>query len=399
MPKFAYVLTSNTGKHEEGELVAQNRGIAIRKLQTEGKIILSCTEITKSKREWFWDKPSLSFEDKMLFTKNLAAMIKAGITIPESFEIFIDQTSNKATKKMFENILIAIKNGQTLSKSLALYKNIFSDIYINMIAVGEEAGTLEQVLQYLDTQMEKDYDLRKKVKGALIYPAVILSVTMLMALGIVFFIMPKITKIFTTFNVVLPLPTRALIWLSNNILLTVGAIVATIVFLIFFFKIRAVKDGWQRVSLRLPVFGKILTKTYLARFSRNLHSLLQSGLAMTRSLEIVSSTIGNKPYEKAIVSARDRVEQGGTLGDAFSYSPKLFPIIMIKMLAVGEKTGGMESATEHLADLYEKDVDNITKNLSTLLEPLLLVFMAAVVGGLALSIIMPIYQLPNLIQK
>ncbi len=399
MPKFAYVLTSNTGRHEEGEIIAQNQELAIRKLQTEGKIILSCNEITKPKREWFWEKSKLSFEDKMLFTKHLSAMIKAGITISEAFEILIDQSQNKATKKMYENIMTAIKNGQSLSKSLALYKNNFSDIFISMIAVGEEAGTLEQVLEYLDVQMEKDYDLRKKVKGALIYPIAILSITILMALGIVFFIMPKITKIFSTFKVALPLPTRVLIWMSDNIGITVGALVGFVLFIFLLFRIKPVKKAWQRFSLKLPVFGKIFTKTYLARFARNLHSLLQSGLAMTRSLEIVADTIGSDSYRKAILDAKERVEQGGSLGESFSYTPDLFPVIMVKMLMVGEKTGGVESSTEHLAELYEKDVDNITKNLSTLLEPLLLIFMAAVVGGLALSIIMPIYQLPNLISR
>lgn len=399
MAKFAYILTTNTGKREEGEVIAQSQDLAVRKIQKEGKIILSCTEIIKPKHEWFWEKPRLSFEDKMMFTKHLSAMIKAGITITEAFNIFIEQTGSKGGKKMFENILISIKNGQTLSKSLAQYPKIFSEIYINMIAVGEESGTLEQVLEYLDLQLEKEYDLKKKIKSAFIYPVVILSITLLMALGIVVFIMPKITKIFTTFKVDLPLPTKILIWLTNNIGLSIGALAGFIAAMIFLFKIKAVKQAWQRFALHLPIFGKILIKTYLARFSRNLHSLLQSGLTMTRAIEVVANTMGSEIYQHTVLEAKQRVEQGGSLGESFSHYPKLFPMIMVKMLMVGEKTGGMEASTGHLAELYERDVDNITKNLSTLLEPLLLVLMATVVGGLAISIILPIYQLPNIISK
>ncbi|PIZ76482.1 hypothetical protein COY05_00785 [Candidatus Peregrinibacteria bacterium CG_4_10_14_0_2_um_filter_38_24] len=399
MPKFEYVLTTNGGKHEDGEIFAQDRETAIRKLQTADKIILSCNEITKGKHEWFWEKPSLSSEDLLMFTKYLAAMITAGITIAEAFDIIISQTKDAGSKKMFENITTAMRNGQTMSKSLALYPDVFSEIYVNMIGIGEESGTLEQALTGLETQLEKDADLRSKIKAAFIYPIIILIVTLLMAFGIVIFIMPKVMKIFTTFKVDLPLPTRILIWGTNNVWLILATTIVAVITMIFLFKFKFIKKLWNKLSLHFPIFGNILIKTYLARFSRTLHSLLQSGIVMTKALQISSETIGSETYKDIIIESKQKVEQGGSLSSSLESHPKYFPTIMAKMLMVGEKTGSMEKAVGHLANLYEKEVDNITKNLSVLLEPLLLIFMATIVGGLAISIIMPIYQLPNLISK
>jgi type IV pilus assembly protein PilC len=405
MQKFIYTISTTGGRHEEGSLTASNREAALLKLRSEnkGKIILSCVEASKKKTQYFWQKPRFSFEDRMIFTKHLYAMVKAGITITEAIQIFMDQTKNKANKTMFENILSMTKSGQSLAKSLIPYKYIFTDIYISMIGTGEESGTLEKTLEYLGIQIEKEYDLRKKVKSAFIYPAVILSITMLMALGIVIFIMPKVTKIFTSFDVVLPLPTRFLIAFSNFITgqwyFAIAGIIVFIVLIRILAKLKFVKEGWYRVSLRLPVFGNILIKTNLARFARTMNSLLESGIAMTRALQIVSESTSNGVYRKLLLEAKERVEQGGNLGESFSEHDRLFPPLMVKILMVGDKTGSTEDSTKQLAEIYEKDVDNMTKNLSVLLEPLLLVFMGLVIGGLALSIIMPIYQLPNLIQR
>ncbi|MFA4891138.1 MAG: type II secretion system F family protein [Candidatus Gracilibacteria bacterium] len=403
MPKFEYTLSTTGGRHEEGVLIAENREVALKKLRKENKIILSCNEAGKKKRTYFWQRPNFSYEDKMIFTKHLYAMVKAGITLTEAIQVFANQTKGKRNRQMFENIMSMLKSGQSLAKSLKPYNYIFSDVFINMIATGEESGTLEQVLDYLAIQLEKEYDLRKKIKGAFIYPIVILSITLLMALGIVIFIMPKVTKIFTSFDMVLPLPTRMLIWFSNFITyqwyFAVIGIVILVVGLKLFFALKPVQIGMHRLVLRLPVFGNILKKTYLARFSRTMNSLLQSGIPVTRALQIVGDSLTNTVYKTAVLSARQRVEQGGAMTDSFTADERLFPPLMVKILMVGDKTGSLEESTKELAEIYEKDVDNITRNLSTLMEPLLLVFMGIVVGGLALSIVMPIYQLPSMIQR
>ncbi len=402
MKKFQYVLSNSSGVKEEGSIFATTIEAAREKIQKENSIILSLGEEVKA-NNYFWNKPHLSFQDKMMFTKHMATMIKVGITITEAMEILINQTHQKAKKKLYENILEMLQSGQSLSKSLREYDYIFSEIFINMIATGEQSGTLEKTLEYLDLQLEKEYEIRKKVVGAFIYPAVIISITILMGFGIVIFIMPKITKIFSSMNIELPLITRALIGFSNFILhktlLFLTITIGTIVGLTTLFRLKFLKPLWDTIALKLPVFGKLLIASNVARFSRTLHSLLQSGVPIIEALDITSKMITNIHYKVALQEARDKVQQGGRLGESLEKSPKLFPEIASKMIYIGEKTGSLETTTERIAELYEHTVDNITKNLSVLLEPLLLVFMGTLVGGIALSIILPIYQLPNLLAK
>lgn len=339
----------------------------------------------------------------MLFTKHMATMIKVGITITEALEILISQTKEKANRRMYENILERVQSGQSLSTSLKNYDYIFPEVFINMLATGEKSGTLEQIFEYLDVQLEKEYELRKKVVSAFIYPAVIIGVTLLVVIGIVLFIMPRITEIFESFNVELPLITKILIGFSgfviDNPFISLGISLGIIMFFIFIFRVKFLKPFWHRISLRLPVFGKVLIYANLARFSRTISSLLQSGVSLTEALGITANALTNTVYKKAIYLARDKVEQGGNFGESLAGNERLFPQLATKTLYIGEKTGSLEVTSKRLAELYEHNVDSITRNLSVLLEPLLLVFMAILVGGIAISIILPIYQLPNLLKK
>lgn len=402
MPKYHYVISSQDGVKKEGEIVTSNLELARAKLEVNQNIIISIME-DKKMGNWFWERPSLGFQDKLMFVKNLATMQRVGITMSEAISIIMDQTKSANNLKMYENILEMLKSGQTLSKSLREYNYIFPDIMINMIETGEESGTMEKVLTYIDIQMEKEYEIRKKVISAFIYPAVIISITMILAIGIVLFIMPKIIKIFSNFDVKLPLPTRVLIGVSNLItqhtLSTLAAIAAIIIFIVFIFRLKMLKPFFDRIILYIPVFGGILISSNLARFSRTLNSLLQSGIPVTKALDIIIKMMDNKMYREALERAHDKIEQGGKLGESLENNGRLFPALATKLLEIGERTGSMESTTGSLADLYERKVDSVTKNLSVLLEPLLLVFMGTLVGGIALAIILPIYQLPSLLQK
>ncbi|MDP2625213.1 MAG: type II secretion system F family protein, partial [Candidatus Peregrinibacteria bacterium] len=216
MKKFDYVVSSEKGVKSKGFLMASSEQDAIQKLKEKGDIIISIMERVQVQTR-FWEKPSLSLQEKLMFTKHLSTMIKVGITVTEAFEILISQTRGANNRKMFSNILEKVRSGQTLANSLRDYENVFSEIFVNMISTGEESGTLEKVLEYLDVQIEKEYELRKKVVSAFIYPGVIISVTILLTFGIVVFIMPKITDVFTSFDVVLPLPTRILMGFSKFI--------------------------------------------------------------------------------------------------------------------------------------------------------------------------------------
>lgn len=400
--RFKYKLGDKAGAEGKGIIEADNETEAIKKLTVLGHAVISIREISSGGLA-FWEKPNLSFEDKLLFTKHLATMLRAGITITESLQILASQTTQTRNRQMYESIVRSVKAGQSLSESMKVYDYVFSDLFINMIATGEKSGTLDQILDYLDEQLDKEYDLRKKVISAFIYPAVILSITMMLSLGIVFFIMPKITKIFSSFEITLPLPTRILIGFSSMMtdkpLLTFGAAVLILATAVFLLKWKTLKPFWDWVSLHLPVFGRVLHYANLARFARTLTSLLQAGMPITKALNVISTMMTNTLYKNAVKNSAAKVEQGGQLGEAFEGEEKLFPILVVKMLYVGEKTGSLETTMKQLALLYERNVDGLTRNLTVLLEPILLVFMGMMVGGVAISIILPIYQLPNLLSQ
>ncbi|EKD64176.1 MAG: hypothetical protein ACD_51C00053G0001 [uncultured bacterium] len=402
MRKFNYIVSNADGITEKGYVHAPTEQDAADKLREDGKVIISVIE-EASRKEWFWEKPHLSFVDKMMFVKNLATMMKVGITITEAMDILKTQVNGANNKKMFDNIVAMIRSGQSLSKTLEQYSTVFSDVFVNMVAVGEESGTLERTLEYLEKQLEKDYNIRKRVISAFIYPAFIVSLTLMLTIGIVIFILPKITGIFESFDVTLPLPTRILIGTSSFVttkplltILLIGVFSATVYFLFTSKSIKLIRDT---VVLHIPVFGRLMRDMNLARFSRMMNSLLQAGVPITKAISITGKMLTSKPYKDEVERARAMVEKGGTLGEAFSNNEKLFPILLTKLLFIGEKTGSLEATTAHLANMYEKNVTDLTKNLSTLLEPILLVFMGGLVGGVAISIIMPIYQLPNLIGK
>jgi type IV pilus assembly protein PilC len=224
-----------------------------------------------------------------------------------------------------------------------------------------------------------------------------------MAIGIVIFIMPKITKIFKSFKVDLPLPTRIMIGLSDILtqkpltaLLVVAAIVGLFIFLL---KLKALKPFWHKIILNLPIFGKILVTANVARFARTLNSLIQATVPVTDALIITGNMLDNYFYKKALIEASEKVEQGGKIGESLEAYPKLFPILFTKLIFLGEKTGTLDTISEKAAELYERETDTKTKNLSVVIEPLLLVFMAGIVGGMAISVMLPIYQLPNLLSK
>ena len=330
-------------------------------------------------------------------------MIKVGITVTEAFEIIFAQAEKRGLRSMFEDILERIKTGQSLASSLRKYNSVFSNLFVNMIETGEESGNLGRVLHRLTIQLEKEYELKKRVFSALIYPAVIISVTIIMAIGIVLFIMPKITGIFEKFDIDLPLPTRILIgfskFLTEQTLIAIGMTVGIVGGIIFLGKLKALKPFWHTLSLKLPVFGDLLISANVARFSRTINSLLQSGVPVAEGLEMTGKMLDNTLYKTALEEVGEKIAQGGSIGKNLEKHGKLFPQLATKMLEIGEKTGSLEVTTKYIAQLYEKNVEDKTRNLSVLLEPLLLVFMAVMVGGIALSIILPIYQLPSLLNK
>jgi type IV pilus assembly protein PilC len=405
MPKYAYILKDEIGRKKEGSVSGANRNAALEKIKeikAEKEYIISVTEV-RPKKTWIFNRPKLKIQDRILFINSLSTMLKVGVVLTDALEIICAQTKKPVSRKMYEDILGMVRSGQSFSKSLSKYSSVFSEIVVNMIATGEENGNLDEILEYITVQMEKEYEMKRKVVSALIYPAVIMAVTLCMALGIVVFIMPKITRIFSTFKMELPLPTKALILLSDLLtkqtLLVAVIVIGTVLFLNFIFKLKALKPFWHRLFFRLPILGGIIVSSNVARFARTFNSLLMSGTAMAKSMQVLQNVFTNVVYKDALTETTEIVQKGGKVGESLERFPRQFPVLVTKMIFIGEKTGSLTVTTNHIAEMYEKDVDVRTKNLSVMMEPLLLVFMGLLVGGIALSIIMPIYQLPNMLSK
>ena len=335
----------------------------------------------------------VSHLDRLLFTKHLATMIKAGIPIAEALASLVDQTKSPAFKKVLSVVLADIQNGQALAKSLGKHPKAFDQFYLSLIQIGEEAGTLEQNLEFLAKQLSKDYTLRKKIQGAMLYPGLVFGTTAIMGGFISLFVLPKLVDFFEAFEIELPLATKILLFAANT-MKDYGILIFAGLALLWFLGYllvhsRKIKPWWHRLILRFPLFGPLLAYGQLAHFSRNLGTLLKSGVPVTRSLEVTAQTLNNLAFQNGLLFVQQEVQKGKAMGDTLTSGKKqlvVFPVLVAKMIGVGEKTGKLEETLLYLADFYEDDIDNITKNLTTILEPVLLVVIGLVVGFVALRL-------------
>jgi type IV pilus assembly protein PilC len=348
--------------------------------------------------------PRVSHIDRLLFTKHMAIMIKSGISILDAIDTLRDQTKSKTFREVLSQILRDTKNGQGLTASLKKFPDVFDQFYVSLIEIGETSGTLEQNFEFLSVQLTKDFQLRKKIQGALMYPGLVLSTTVIMGGFIAFFILPKLVDFFTSLEVALPLPTQILLGIammtkSYGIAIVIGVILLVSLF-IALIQIPSITFAWHRFLLKIPIFGELLWYQELARFSRNFGILLKSGIPSPRGLEITSTTLSNMLFQKDIRIVADKLSGGNSIGATLEKQKfREFPAIVTKMITVGEKTGKLEDVLLYLGDYYEDEIDSISKNLTTLLEPFLLVTIGLVVGFVALAIISPIYELTGSIQK
>jgi len=339
----------------------------------------------------------ISTIDKVFLANNLSVMIRAGLPLREAVATLQEQTRSKVFKKILEDIIKRLDNGETLANSLARHPRSFNQLFINIIKVGEASGTLEENLKYLATQLEKSYDLHRKVKGAMIYPLLVLTSTFVLGGALAVFILPKLLPLFKSFDVALPLPTKILVWVTETIqnhgVLIFGGLIGFIILFTLLSRLKQVKKVNHKILLRTPLFGRISRSNNLAQFCRTLGVLLRSGIPVVQGLEVTSQTLRNMSYKNALETTSSEVQKGKPISDYLKTENFLFPVTVSKMIEVGEKTGNLEQTLIHLAEFYEKEIDNVTKNLSNILEPILLIVIGLVVGFIAIAIIMPIYKL------
>lgn len=343
-------------------------------------------------------KPRMSFVNLVMVTKHMATMIKAGIPLTEVLETVKDQQTSKILADVYGSLLSKVRNGTSFAESLASYPSIFDHFYTSLVSIGESSGKLDENLTFLAEQLTKENTLRKKIQSAVMYPALVfISVTVMGGL-ISFFILPQLIEFFDAFEVELPITTKILLWFAHFIkdygLLMVVFLAAAFVAFSLALTNKTFRYIWHKIMLKLPLFGKLIFYGQLARMCRNLGILLQSGVPVLGSIETTSNTLNNLYLEKKIEQLAQDLNKGTSIGKLLSLEKyEVFPKLMTKMVAVGEKTGKLDETLLYLAEFYEEEIDTAAKNVTTLLEPVLLLILGLGIGFVALAIITPIYEL------
>jgi type IV pilus assembly protein PilC len=341
-------------------------------------------------------------KDIVIFTRQFATMIDAGLPLVQALDILSTQVENKVLSNTLQQVKADVESGATYADALKKHPRVFTELYVNMVAAGEAGGILDTILNRLATYIEKAMKLKKKVKGAMVYPAVVTTIAILVIAIIMIFVIPTFARMFTTLGGTLPLPTRIVINLSNFIagiggLMALIVIVAVIVFIIQVRRTEKGKHVIDKLLLRLPIFGMLLNKVAVAKFTRTLGTLVSSGVPILDGLEITAKTSGNKVIEYAIMDVRKGVVSGKTLAEPITKAG-VFPPMVTHMIAVGESTGALDAMLSKIADFYDDEVDAAVSNLTAMMEPLLMVFLGGAVGFIVISMYLPIFRLITLIK-
>lgn len=399
--RFEYQARTKAGQVQRGQMEAESEQVLADQLNKQDLLLTKAVPIVKSnKNNWLknilsWQR--ISVVDKIFFTQNLQVMLKAGLTMVNALSTLADQTGNKRFRNILHDLRQDIEKGQALSEALSRYPKVFPEIFINMVRAGEKSGKLEEVLLHITNQMRKSHTLVAKIRGALTYPIVVIVAMIGIGITMIMFVLPQITSIFTEVDAVLPLPTRILIATSDIVQRSgVWILLALIVLIGFFIYLIHTPKGkkvWHTLLLKLPMAGPIFHKINLAKCARTFSSLLKTDIQIVQTFQITATTVGNVRYREALMLAADQVKKGTTVAQAIGANRLLFPPLVIQMVAVGEETGTLDSVLDELAGFYEEEVDRVMNNLSTVIEPILIVLLGGAVGFLAVSIIMPIYSL------
>ena len=399
--RFKFKAIKNNGVKYEGTVESQSKFSLYNELKAEGSMLVSAEELGTARFQRYFFKVfsflnHISTAQKITFAKNLSAMIKAGLSLSRVLSVIERQSISPGFKSVVEGINIEIKKGKTLSDALRNYPNIFSNLFISMAKAGEESGSLAEALGNIALQMDKTYRLQKKVKGAMIYPAVIVSVMLAVGVLMFIFVVPGITDTFKELNTELPSSTKVIIFISDfltgNFILAILLILAVIFSVYFSFKTTIGKRLWDRTVIKLPLVGDLVKEVNAARVTRTLSSLLLAGVPVAQSIQITKDMVNNYYYKMVLEEATKVVEKGETISSVFVKNADLYPTFVGEMMGVGEETGNMASMLLEVAIFYENDVEERTKDLSTIIEPVLMVIIGIAVGFFALSMITPIYS-------
>lgn len=402
MPLYQYQARTNKGALVKDEAEANSPKELAQYLAKKGLILTSCQEADssrKSKLNFLEKWGGVPLSHKIFFTQHLWVMLRAGFSLALALKTLESQTSNKKLKKIIKELYKDVKSGQNFHKSLAKYPNVFSQLFIHMIEAGELSGKLEEALNHLTIQMRKDYELRSKVKSALMYPAVVIVAMIVIGFLMMVFVIPRLQEVYAEAEAKLPLPTQILIgvanFVSHNLVFTLIGIALVIFLFLKFIKTKKGRYLFHKILLKFPILGGIIHKVNLARFARTLSSLLRTDIPIVKSFQVISRTLGNVLYQEHLLSVTKDLEGGQSIASVLAKRPDLFPPVVTQMVKIGEKSGSLDEVAEELAKFYENDVIRLTGNLATIIEPILIVLLGGAVALVALAVIMPMYSLVN----
>lgn len=401
MPVFQWEGKDRNNQVRKGEVEAATEQ-EVRSILSRQRI--NPDKIKKKPKDLFENvtflQPKVQQNDIIVFCRQFSTMIDAGLPIIQCLDILQSQQENPTFKKMLKDIKESVESGQTLAESLKKYPDQFDDLFVNMVAAGEAGGILDVILRRMSAYLEKSAKLKGQVKGAMTYPAVTIIIAIGVVAVILIFVIPVFQDMFSTFGKALPVPTQIVIGMSefvkSNIIYLIGGVVLFVFAFRRFYKTEKGRALVDDLLLKLPVIGILIRKVTVAKFTRTMGTMLSSGVAILEALDIVAKTSGNKTIEKAIYKVRSSIAEGQTIADPLSESG-VFPPMVCQMIAVGESTGAIDSMLEKIADFYEEEVDQAVENLTSLIEPFMLVFLGVTIGGLVVSMYLPIFKMAGAI--
>jgi type IV pilus assembly protein PilC len=401
MPIYLWQGQDRKGTVQKGEIEAPDeRSVQLQLRRTQ----IRPTKIKKKPKDLFENvsflQPKVQSSDVVVFSRQFATMIGAGLPLIQCLDILRSQQENKTFKTILKDIKENVEGGSTLADALSKHSGTFDDLFVNMVSAGETGGILDTILERLSAFMEKAMKLKKQVKSAMTYPVIVLIIAVLVIGVILVFVIPVFEKMFADFGGALPAPTQLVVTLSRfvkgNILYMIGAIV---IFIFAFKKFYSTEKGRTLVDnylLKLPVFGILLRKVAVAKFTRTLGTMVSSGVPILDALDIVAKTAGNKTVEGAIYNVRSAISEGRTMADPLAESG-VFPSMVCQMVAVGESTGALDSMLSKIADYYDDEVDAAVDSLTSMIEPFMMVFLGVTIGGLVISMYLPIFKMAGMV--
>jgi type IV pilus assembly protein PilC len=399
MASFVYVAReSASGREVRSSVDAATEQAAIAALLNRNMLVVSISE--KVGKQGRTSGGRVALADLVIFTRQLATMIDAGLAMVQSLQALAEQTTNKIMRDVIRDVCARVENGDSFSEALQKHPKAFSRLYVCMVAAGEKGGLLAEILARLATYLENSARLRKKVKSAMMYPTVVTVVAILITTFLLVKVVPVFGEIFSSFNATLPTPTLYLVKLSDFVkhylIFLVLAAGAGAYGWFYFIKTPAGRLFWDSRRIKLPIFGAIAHKICLARFTRTLASLVRSGVPILEVLQIVSQTVGNVVMEKAIRTAASDIERGESIAAALAKHP-VFPTMIVRMVTAGEQTGKIDNMLERISDFLDEEIETTLSGLTSMIEPILIVFLGVVVGGMVICMFLPIFKLPEIV--